>query len=80
MKAEYDFSKMKSRGHPLRNKVQRGEVVLVNPFEISKGELEGHFVEDYHDSQLEEGEYEEHLAAIERVKAGEYVSLSDLPD
>ena len=38
------------------------------------------FVEDYHDSQWDEGEYEEHLAAIERVKNGEYVLLSDLPD
>ena len=34
MKAEYNLNIMKRRGHPLREKVSRGEVVLLNPLEI----------------------------------------------
>jgi len=34
VKAEYDFSKMKRKGHPLREKVLRGEIVLVSPLDI----------------------------------------------
>jgi len=34
VKAEYDLSTMKRRGHPLREKVSRGEITLINPLEI----------------------------------------------
>ena len=34
MKAEYDLSKMKRKGHPLREKIARGEVTLINPLDI----------------------------------------------
>ena len=34
MKAEYDLSKMKRRGHPLREKVSRGDITLINPLDI----------------------------------------------
>ena len=34
MKAEYDLSKMKRRGHPLREKVSRGEIKLLSPLDI----------------------------------------------
>jgi len=34
MKPEYDFSKMKRTGHPLREKVTRGEIKLTSPFDI----------------------------------------------
>ena len=34
MKAEYDLSTMKRKGHPLREKVSRGEFVLVSPLDI----------------------------------------------
>ncbi|MCL2223801.1 MAG: hypothetical protein FWB96_08220 [Defluviitaleaceae bacterium] len=34
IKAEYDLSTMKRRGHPLREKVLRGEITLINPLEI----------------------------------------------
>jgi len=80
MKAEYDLSKMKSRGHPLRDKVQRGEIVLVNPFEISKGELVGRFVDDYLDKQMTGEEYQEYLKDLKQVVTGDYVLLSDLQE
>ena len=38
MKAEYDFSTMKRRGHPLREKVARGEIVLMSPLDIPNRE------------------------------------------
>jgi len=38
MKAEYDFSTMKRKGHPLREKVSRGEIVLMNPLDIPNRE------------------------------------------
>ena len=38
MKAEYDLSTMKRKGHPLREKVSRGEIVLVNPLDIPNRE------------------------------------------
>lgn len=34
MKAEYGFSAMKRKGHPLREKVSRGEIVLMSPLDI----------------------------------------------
>ncbi|MCL1884231.1 MAG: hypothetical protein FWF81_10855 [Defluviitaleaceae bacterium] len=34
MKAEYDLSTMKRRGHPLREKVAKGEIVLMSPLDI----------------------------------------------
>ena len=34
MEAEYDLSKMKRRGHPLREKISRGEITLINPLDI----------------------------------------------
>ena len=34
VKAEYDLSIMKRRGHPLRKKVSRGEFKLINPLNI----------------------------------------------
>ena len=34
MKTEYDLRIMKRRGHPLREKVSRGEIVLINPLDI----------------------------------------------
>ena len=38
MKSEYDISTLKRRGHPLREKVKRGEIKLINPFDISDQE------------------------------------------
>lgn len=38
MKAEYDLSTMKRKGHPLREKVSRGEVVLMSPLDIPNKE------------------------------------------
>ena len=35
MKSEYDIGALKRRGHPLREKVMRGEVKLIDPFDIS---------------------------------------------
>jgi len=32
--AEYDLSSMKRKGHPLREKVSRGEIVLMSPLDI----------------------------------------------
>ena len=34
MKAEYDLSTMKRKGHPLREKISRGEIVLMSPLDI----------------------------------------------
>jgi len=34
MKAEYDLSTMKRKGHPLRNKVSQGVLKLVSPLDI----------------------------------------------
>ena len=34
MKAEYDLNIMKRKGHPLREKVMRGELKLINPSDI----------------------------------------------
>jgi len=34
LKAEYDLRIMKRKGHPLREKVLRGELKLINPFDI----------------------------------------------
>ena len=33
MKAEYDLSTMKRRGHPLRKKIERGEFKPLNPLD-----------------------------------------------
>ena len=38
MKAEYDLSTMKRKGHPLRKKVARGEIVLMCPLDIPNRE------------------------------------------
>ena len=35
MKPEYDINTLKRRGHPLREKVMRGEIKLIDPFDIS---------------------------------------------
>jgi len=34
VKAEYDFSTMKRKGHPLRKKVSQGELKLISPLDI----------------------------------------------
>ena len=34
MKAEYNLNTMKRKGHPLREKVGRGELTLINPSDI----------------------------------------------
>ena len=34
MKAEYDFSTMMRKGHPLRKRISQGEFKLTNPFDI----------------------------------------------
>jgi hypothetical protein len=34
LKAEYDISAMKRKGHPLREKVLRGELELISPLDI----------------------------------------------
>ena len=39
MRAEYDINTLKRRGHPLREKVKRGEIKLTNPFDISDEEF-----------------------------------------
>jgi len=41
MKNEYNLSKMKRKGHPLRDKVARGEIKLIDPFNISHEEFRG---------------------------------------
>ena len=38
MKAEYDISSMKRKGHPLRNKVSQGEVKLINIIDVPNRE------------------------------------------
>ena len=38
MKAEYNLNIMKRKGHPLREKVSRGELRLINPFDIPNKE------------------------------------------
>jgi hypothetical protein len=38
MKSEYDLTTMKRRGHPLREKVSRGEIMLTNPLDIPNWE------------------------------------------
>ena len=38
MKAEYDLSAMKRKGHPLREKVSRGEIELMSPLDIPNRE------------------------------------------
>ncbi|MCL1994584.1 MAG: hypothetical protein FWG63_00085 [Defluviitaleaceae bacterium] len=35
MKSEYNISALKRRGHPLREKIKKGEITLLNPFDIS---------------------------------------------
>ena len=37
MKAEYDLSTVKRKGHPLREKVSRGEITLLSPLDIPDG-------------------------------------------
>jgi len=39
MKKEYDISKMKRKGHPLRDRVVRGELKLIDPRSASPEEL-----------------------------------------
>ena len=39
MKTEYDLSTMKRKGHPLREKVSRGEIVLISPLNIPDREV-----------------------------------------
>ena len=39
MKAEYDLSAMKRKGHPLRQKVLQGKIKLINPLDIPDMEL-----------------------------------------
>jgi len=38
VKAEYNLNKMKRKGHPLREKVSRGEIVLMSPLDIPNRE------------------------------------------
>ena len=40
VKAEYDLSRMKKTGHPLRKKINSGEIKLINPFDICDRELD----------------------------------------
>jgi len=39
MKAEYNIAAMKSRGHPLRKKVAKGEIKLIDPYSMPDSEL-----------------------------------------
>ena len=39
MKSEYNIRMLKRRGHPLREKVKKGEITLLNPFDISDEEF-----------------------------------------
>jgi DNA-binding winged helix-turn-helix (wHTH) protein len=39
MKSEYDISTLKRKGHPLREKVIKGEITLTDPFDISDEEF-----------------------------------------
>jgi hypothetical protein len=39
MREEYNIAAMKRRGHPLREKVARGEFKLIDPFNISEEEF-----------------------------------------
>jgi hypothetical protein len=39
MKTEYDINALKRRGHPLREKVKKGEIILKDPFDISDEEF-----------------------------------------
>jgi hypothetical protein len=34
LKAEYDLSMMKRKGHPLREKISQGKIKLIDPFDI----------------------------------------------
>ena len=40
MKSEYDIRNLKRRGHPLREKIMRGEIKLIDPFDISEEEFQ----------------------------------------
>ncbi|MCL2049905.1 MAG: hypothetical protein FWG87_14380 [Defluviitaleaceae bacterium] len=35
MKAKYNISTLKRRGHPLSEKIRKNEITLLNPFDIS---------------------------------------------
>ena len=35
MKAKYNISTLKRRGHPLREKIKKNEITLLDPFDIS---------------------------------------------
>ena len=59
MKTEYDLSTMKRRGHPLREKVSRGEIMLVNPLGISDRETKISVLS--HDEQVFVAEFFETL-------------------
>ena len=39
MKAEYNIASMKRRGHPLRKKISKGEIKLVDLFNVSDNEF-----------------------------------------
>ena len=39
MKAEYNLDILKRKGHPLREKVRRGELKLINPSDIPDKEI-----------------------------------------
>ena len=39
LKPEYNIDMLKSRGHPLREKIKKGEITLLNPFDISSEEF-----------------------------------------
>ena len=39
MKDEYDFSKMRRRAHPLQDKIDKGELKLVSPLDITEEEF-----------------------------------------
>ena len=39
LKPEYNTDTLKRKGHPLREKIKRGEITLSNPFDISEDEF-----------------------------------------
>jgi hypothetical protein len=39
MKSEYDINTLKCKGHPLREKIVKGDIKLIDPFDISDEEF-----------------------------------------
>ena len=68
MKAEYDLSIMKRKGHPLRNKVSQGDIKLINPLDIPDKESKlAKLTSDERELVIEL--LEKYLAATEKEQA-----------